>query len=113
MEIINAKITSTFLGREDHGIFTFYLGCDTDGSYRSVGGYCLDYKDRDLNKNIYNQKSMALISEIISVVGCNSWEEIKGNYIRLKINGMKVEAIGNIVKDRWVDFSKILSKEEV
>ena len=114
MEIKNAIIQSTFLGREDHGIFTFYIGCNTqDGSlFRNVGGYCLDYKDKDSGRNIYSPNGLKLINEIISVIGCDSWEEIKGEYIRLKIiDGLPI-GIGNILEDKWVIFADILKGSE-
>ena len=42
MEIKNAKISSTMLGREDHGIMTFTIYIDTCDFACSIGGYCLD-----------------------------------------------------------------------
>lgn len=111
MEIKNAVIKSTFLGREDHGIFTFYLGCDTDGLFRQVGGYCLDYKDKDSGKYIYFPNSLRLINEILSVIGCNSWEGLRKRYIRLMIDGSSVKGIGHIIEDKWVIFSEVLNDD--
>ena len=42
MEIKNAKISSTMLGREDHGIMTFMIYIDGCVFSCGIGGYCLD-----------------------------------------------------------------------
>lgn len=41
MEIKNAKITKTMLGREDHGIMTFMIFVHTDMYDVGVGGYAI------------------------------------------------------------------------
>ena len=54
MEIKNAKITGTMLGREDHGIFTFMIYVKFDGCSCGVGGYALDYYNGELNERVYS-----------------------------------------------------------
>lgn len=106
MEIINAQIKSTFLGREDHGILTFYLECDSDGLCRNVGGYFLEFKDKETRESIYDPRMMGVIAKILDVVGVKSWEELKGKYIRLKVSGgcSPCYEIGHIIKDKWLNF---------
>lgn len=51
MEIKNAKITSTSLGYEDHGILTFGLCLDISGGGGVVyGGFALDGYDKEKKK---------------------------------------------------------------
>ena len=42
MKIKNAKIRSTMLGRENHGIMTFMIYISADGFDCGIGGYWLD-----------------------------------------------------------------------
>jgi hypothetical protein len=42
LSIENAKITSTSLGQEDHGIFTCYVLCEFGSGGCGFGGYALD-----------------------------------------------------------------------
>lgn len=101
MTIINARITDTMLGREDHGIMTFSIGVEFDGGGCCVGGYCLD------------GGSIKIISQILDVVGVNSWEELKGQYIRFESNGWgsRITKIGNLMYDKWIDFEEFFSNE--
>lgn len=41
MEIRNAQITSTMLGREDHGIMTFFIFVKWGGSVCGIGASCI------------------------------------------------------------------------
>ena len=43
---------------------------------------------------------------ILEVVGVNTWEELEGKYIRIKNAklGDRVSAIGNLMKEEWIDF---------
>lgn len=103
MTIRNAQITSTKLGREDHGIFTFMIyikfGCCGCG----IGGYALDGYNEKLEGRIFSTKSMAVISKILDVVGVDNWEDLPGKYIRIKDNGIgtTVDEIGNLMEEKW------------
>ena len=50
---------------------------------------------------------MNLIMRILEVVGVNTWEELKGKYIRIKHTklGDRVFSIGNLMKEEWIDFN--------
>lgn len=99
MEIINAQITSTMLGIEDHGIMTFSLGVKWQGCGQSFGGYTLDGKGGEIG----HAKSIIAIRRVIETVGVEKWEDIKGKYVRLKKvdNFGPIIAIGNIIDDKW------------
>lgn len=110
--IKNARITSTMLGREDHGILTFMIYIKFDsGMHCGVGGYVLDEYDPVNKVRIFKPKSMEVISKILDVVGVNSWEELPGKYIRFEDNGWgsMVTKIGNIMEDKWLDFKEFFS----
>ena len=105
--IKNAKITGTMLGYEDHGIFTFFLNLDYDGSGQGAGGYCLDKplkKDNKFICRIGTQKGMQLIIEILKIVGVEKWEDLPGKYIKADADMGQVYRIGNLLKDEWLNF---------
>ena len=109
-EIKNYRITSTKLGYEDHGIFTFYLRLKgADGMHVSVGGYALDSPDNRgiglLTKRSLTFKGVTLISNILDTVGVATWEELHGEYIRVEDNGLGdyITKFGNLIEDKWID----------
>lgn len=116
MEIKNAKITSTMLGREDHGIMTFMIFVDISchGGSCGIGGYALDQYDSTLRTRVYSPKSMEIISKILEVVGVDSWEDLKGKYIRVKDEGWcsTINEIGNLMDDKWFNFRDFFSEEK-
>lgn len=103
MNIRNAKITSTMLGREDHGIMTFFIfvefGCDG----RGIGGYALDMYDCTTESRVFTPKGFEAISKILETVGVDKWEDLPGKYIRIKDNGWgsTVDEIGNLMEEKW------------
>lgn len=113
MEIRNAKITSTKLGREDHGIMTFMIFIEFGGSCCGVGGYALDMWDRESDKRVFTAKGLEAISEILNVVGVDNWEDLKGQYIRIKDNGWgsTVDEIGNLMEDKWFNLREFFKSE--
>ena len=112
MEIKNAKISSTMLGREDHGIMTFMIFINFGGDCCSVscgiGGYALDYYDKALDKRVFSPKSMEVISNILDVVGVDNWEDLPGKYIRIKDYGLgtSIRDIGNILENKWFNIAE-------
>lgn len=108
MKIKNAKIHSTMLGREDHGIMTFMIYIDADGFSCGVGGYCLDEFNSATQTRVFRAESMEAISKILEVVGVDKWEDLPGKYIRFEDNGLgsTVTKIGNIIKDKWFDLEE-------
>ena len=109
MEIKNAKIKDTMLGIEDHGIMTFMLHLDYEGSGQGAGGYSLDTpikKDGQHWQRVGTAGGMNLVMEIMKVVGVSKWEDLKGKYIRAQADQRKVHAIGHFLKDEWLDFGE-------
>ena len=109
----NAKIRSTFLGREDHGIFTFVIEVEhASGSHQGVGRWCLsDCKHLGVSAG-------AMISRLLDVVGVYNWEKLRGTPVRVRRErdgNVPVVAIGHYLKDEWLhfaDFAKQIAEDK-
>lgn len=114
MEIKNAKISSTMLGREDHGIMTFMIYIDACGFACYVGRYCLDEFNPATQTRVFREESMEVISKILEVVGVDKWEDLPGKYIRIEYNGFgsTVTKIGNIIEEKWLDLEEFFRNED-
>lgn len=112
MEIKNAKITGTMLGREDHGIMTFSIYIHTDMYDCGVGGYALDGYDREAKTRVFSAKSMEAVSKVLEVVGVDTWEKLPGKYIRVKDAGWgsTIDEIGNLIEDKWFNLREFFGK---
>lgn len=108
MEIKNAIIKRTFLGIEDHGIFTFSITLEGDGFGVAFGGYSLDTYDTQLKERVGVGKSLDIIKKVLYVVGVDSWENLVGKAVRITTEGWgsSVNCIGNLISDKWVDLEK-------
>jgi hypothetical protein len=77
-----AKIESTMLGLEDHGVVTAYLHLKWDGSGIGVGGYCLDtpVKKPDGTHSHREGTGYGLdhIMRLTQTVGVSTWENLTG-----------------------------------
>lgn len=94
----NARIKSTSLGYEGHGILTFYLYLEGAGWGCGFGGLRSD-----------GQGLGAALKAIFAVLGVDSWEKVAGQLVRAKTEGPggKVRAIGHIVENRWVTIEEL------
>lgn len=77
-----AKITKTFLGYEDHGIFTFALTLDYGGSGQGAGHIVLGDEHTD-----------RFIKGVLSACGVDSWEQIPGRTLYAYADHGKVYAL--------------------
>ena len=110
--IKNAKIESTMLGREDHGIMTFSIFIKFDKCVScGVGGYAIDGYDRETDTRVFSAAGLEAISKILEVVGVDKWEDLPGKYIRFKDNGWgsTIDEIGNIMDDKWFNLREFFS----
>lgn len=112
MEIRNAKITSTMLGREDHGIMTFMIFVEFYGAGCGIGGYALDQYDRTTEGRVFSAKGLEAISKILETVGVDKWEDLKGTYIRVKVNelGRTIDEIGNLMEEKWFNLREFFEE---
>jgi len=115
VEIKNAQIKRTMLGREDHGIMTFMIFVEWDGCVNcGIGGYAIDQYDRQLDTCIFSVKGLEAISKILDVVGVDSWENLPGKYIRIKDEGWgkSINEIGNLMKDKWFNLKEFFASHQ-
>lgn len=70
-----ARVESTHLGNEDHGIFTAMLHVNYGGSVQGVGGYVLGDHASDF------------IQGVLCACGVDSWEKVKGRTILVLTDG--------------------------
>ena len=109
-EIINARIESTSLGIEDHGILSFFLHLEFDGSGQGFGGYALDTFDKEKKRRVGHAFGTDCILRILEVLKVHNWEDLRGKYLRIKRINHKIIAIGHIVENKWFNIED-LAKE--
>ena len=87
-----AKIESTKLGYEDHGILTVWLVVKYGkGSGQGIGGYALDEPKRDADGKHLGRFGSAygceFIARTIKACGVDNWEQIVGRTIYVVRDG--------------------------
>ena len=109
-EILNAKITSTKLG-EEHGCLTADLFVEGDGWACTFGGYCLDHWFAEVGEHSSSDGYGAII-ELMKTLEVESWEALKGKYVRVEIEGWggHIIRIGHLMKDKWFSFKDYFEK---
>lgn len=103
IETKNARIASTMLGIEDHGILSSFIHLEYDGGGQGFGGYSLDtpVKGSYDFKRVGTAWGMEFIRRVLDTLGVNNWEQLPGTHCRVKAEHCKVHAIGHIIKDKW------------
>lgn len=105
-KIENAKITKTKLGQE-HGCLTADIIVEGDSWGCAFGGYCLDHWCAEVGKHSSTDGYGAII-ELMKTLEVESWEELKGQYIRVESEGWggRILKIGHLIKDKWFSFDE-------
>ena len=105
MQILNAHITNVTLSMADHGCLVFGLTVHiSDGTGCTFGGYSIGHGYLGADTFEGSERGTASLMKIMDVVGVERWEDIKGHYIRVKVEkgcGGSIRAIGNIMKENW------------
>lgn len=109
-----AKVESTMLGLEDHGILSAMLFVTYGGgSGQGIGGYCLDEPIHDPETDRFLRRrgtayGMEWVARCLKACGVASWEKIAGRTIMvLKEDdswGARVLGIGPLPTERGYDF---------
>lgn len=112
-EIRNAKITDTSISMGDYGCLTFRITLEGDAFGVSYGGYCIGHGF--LGSDTFtaeNGSGLVAMMRIMDVVGVESWEDLKGKYVRFVDDawGSPVRKIGNIIEDKWFDIDKFFKE---
>ena len=109
-EILNGKITSTKLG-EEHGCLTADLFVEGDGWACTSGRSCLGHWFAEVGEHSSSDGYGAII-ELMKTLEVESWEALKGKYIRVEIEGWggHIIRIGHLMKDKWFSFKDYFEK---
>lgn len=100
----NAQITNVSLNMRKNGILSLDLTLSSDGWGVTFGGYILGKKYVETKQFKGTQKGIEYIMRVMDTVGVDSFEELKGKYVRIVDNGWeKVDTIGNIIEDKWLN----------
>lgn len=93
----NAKISSTMLGYEDHGVLTCFLMLEQPSSGQGFGGYRLDAP-----KDGTSVLGSFWIKRILDTVGVQIWEDLKGKHVRVIGEEYgEIKGIGHITEERF------------
>lgn len=113
-EILNAKITSTMLGYEDHGILTCYITVEGSSWGCSYGGYVLDEYDKEKRERFGSVEGFNAIIALMKALDVKKWEDLKGQFVRVESEGWGggIVRIGHIMKDQWFSFKEFFDKEK-
>ncbi len=109
MEICNAKIVSTFLGVEGHGILTCQIHVGGEAWGQAFGGYGLDEPILDENDKFVCRRGAAFgmewINQLLKTLDVSSYEKLPGTIVRVRYAGTRysgsIEAIGHALKEQW------------
>jgi hypothetical protein len=102
--IENARITDTFLGIEGHGMFTFIIQLDFKEWSQAFGTYAIDTFNTETKQRDPSAVAGYAIARILKIAGVDQWEKLEGRYVRAKIEGGMVRAIGPILGDPDFDY---------
>lgn len=81
MEERLAKVESTFLGIEDHGILTAMLHVTYGGSSQGIGGFAFDHRPRGSDRVVGSAFGVEWIRRVLEVLAVDSWEMVKGSQL--------------------------------
>ena len=114
-EILNAKITSVSISMADHGCLTFYITLNGGGWGVSVGGYAIGHGYLGADHFDACGDGLEAMMRIMNVVGVERWEDLKGQYVRVKTEGYAgciVHTIGNVLEDKWFDLKEFFEDKK-
>ncbi len=111
--IINARIRSTTLGVEGHGILSCMIDCEGEGWGQGFGGYAFDEptwgpggrEEHDFKGRRGVAFGMEFIRRLLDTLKVEKWEALPGQHVRLRKESDfgAIEAIGHITSERWFD----------
>ena len=110
--IENAIITNVSISMQDHGCLTFNIMLEGAGWDCNYGGYCIG--KGYLGANTFEAESgsrLVAMMKIMDTIGVERWEDLKGKYVRCKLNGWggTIDEIGNIIKSKWFNVQEFFS----
>lgn len=113
IKVRNARVTSTYLGVEDHGILTAWVHLDYGGSGQGFGGYGMDKPIKENGEHKGREGvawGMEFIRRVLEVTGAESWEKLPGTPVRVRgVHWGSIDAIGHFIDDKWFEPKKDLA----
>ena len=100
-KVLNAVVTKTTLGIEDHGCLSSFIYVDRQGGCsQGFGGWALHLPPSFTHHEL---KSVAghFICRVLDVCGVESWDKVAGKAVRICEKGGRLVAIGHIINDDW------------
>ncbi len=99
-KIENALIEKVYLGNNDYGYMSYWLGI------KKESGSCTSFGTHDLR--FYG---IELINRILEVTGVGQWDSLEDTMIRIKIDkdGQTID-IGHIMKDDWLNLDLLAKR---
>lgn len=95
-----AKITDTFLGFEDHGVFTLSVTLDYGGSFQgtpmfSYASHAETYPDSKLHEHLLG---------VLGAAGVDRWEKLRGRTIYALSGYTQVYALKPLPTEKGTEF---------
>ena len=113
-EILNVKITSVTISMRDHGCLTFGVTVEGAGFGCTIGGYAIGHGYLGAEQFDATDAGLVAIMKIMDTVGVERWEDLKGQYARIKTEGWgsRITCIGNILKNKWFDLKEFFAEKK-
>lgn len=108
--IKNARITDTMFGWEDHGILTFALKIEGYGWGCSYGYYGISYHCQETDTQVYDPRGLQAIGELLKFFDVDTWESLKGKYVRCELERTQIVRVGRLIEDKWFSLRDIFNE---
>lgn len=110
--IENGKISGTFIGQEDKGIFTCFVYVDMDCGCGGFGGYALDEYIKNKKARFGTAYGLEFIKRVLETLDIHEWERLKGTPCRVETEGVggRILKIGHFMKNQWFDPNTLLEE---
>jgi hypothetical protein len=112
------KITSTFIGFEDHGILSVSLHFDYGSAAQGIGHRCFGSHDESRDPEGWrrgHEMGMDFIRRLLLACGVNQWEKLKGRTVFVTRDWTEIQKIEPLPTERgqpfdiveWADSFKV------
>ena len=109
MEEKNAIIESAKISTEDYGCLSAWVFLDYSGAGQGFGGFNLHSVGTMKPEPNY---AGVFIAQTMKIAGVETWENLKGKSIRVRVQDGSIKQIGHIIKDDWFDVGKVFGEME-
>jgi hypothetical protein len=99
METRNAVIVGTGIGIDDRGALSVRIVFDYGDSSQEISYSVYTIKNGASGENYAGY----FMYQILAVIGVSAWEQLTGRAVRVMRDDGRVEAIGHIIADAWLN----------